>query len=203
MANLLTNFGFLASENHFLAYFFLYAAIIFLGNVAAFVGFWLVMNNYLGPSGIFYFIFVFFMADASGDLLWYSLGRALRDTRVGNFIKNHLPHHQKIEDHLQKNSRRWMMLSKFIYASTFPIVFLIGWTKVDFPKFFKYSLTAIIIWIPVFLVVSYGLISSLSFFGAADLFKKVEIVFLIGLFLFVIINRILTWLMGKIFDSRV
>jgi len=202
MGNFLTNFGLLAGQNQFLAYFIIYLATIFLGNISAFASFWVVLRGFFGAWGIPFLILTVFLANISGDLLWYSLGKALRDTKFGIWIKNHLPHHAGIEAHLQRNGTRWVFFSKFFYAAAFPVIFLVGWSKIEFKKFFRASFLSIISWLPILTGLAYGLVIGLSPLRAVSFFKKFEIVFLLGLGLFVFLDYLLARLLNKIFGKR-
>jgi membrane protein DedA with SNARE-associated domain len=199
MPTIVTDLSILASQNHFLAYFILYLAGIFVGNITAFTGFWLVLGGYLGIWGAPLLLVVLFLSDVTGDVTWYSLGRALRETRFGTFIKTHLPRHQKIEDHLTKNSRRWIFLSKFIYASAFPILFVLGWCTNDFKKFLRTNILATLFWLPVLSVIAVTLVSALNYFQVVAVFKRLEFVFLLGLIIFVAIQYAIVRIVAKIF----
>ncbi len=207
MGQFLANFGLLAGQNHFLAYFIVYVVTIFLGNISAFAGLWLALRGYFGQWGILWILLTVFSAEASGDLLWYSLGRTLRETRFGNFVKNRLPGHERIEKNLQKNGTNWVFFSKFLYASSFPIIFSIGWARTNFKKFFKTSLVALILWLPILTGLAYGLVFGLTPLGAIAAFstlsKKFEILFFVGLGLFLVLDyflaRLVRILVGKRF----
>jgi len=199
MANFLTNLGLLASQNPFLAYFIIYVITIFLGNISAFAGFWLVFRSNFGALGVPLLILTIFCANVSGDLLWYSLGRALRETRLGNFVKNRLPGHAKIENNLQKNGPGWIFVSKFLYGSSMPIIFSIGWTRIDFKKFFRVSLLSILVWLPILSGLAYGLILGLMPLGAVAIFKNFEVAFFLGLGIFLLLD----YFLAKLFRTLV
>lgn len=201
MSNFLTDIGLLAGQNQFLAYFIIYLITIFLGNISGFAGLWLAFRGFFGPWGVPLVLLTLFLSDISGDFLWYSLGRSLRDTRLGNFVKNRLPRHQKIEAGLQKNGRGWIFISKFLYASTFPIIFFVGWFRFEFRKFFKTSLLSIVCWLPVLTGLAYGLISGLTPLRAIAIFKRFELLFLVGLALFIVADYFLARLLKKFFNS--
>ena len=201
MSDVLNNIGLLAGQNPFLAYFIIYISTIFLGNISAFASFWLVFRGYFGPLGIPFLILTIFLSDVTGDLLWYSLGRTLRDTRFGNFVKNHLPGHKKIERGLARNGRRWVFISKFLYASSFPIIFSVGWMGMDFKTFFKTALTAIVCWIPILTALAYGLISGLTPLHAVALFKRFEVIFVVGLIAFIVADFFLAKLFKFLFGK--
>lgn len=173
----------LASQNHFLAYFIIYLTVIFFGNVAVFAFLWLVVKGLLGRWGLPFFLLATFAADVSADILWYWLGRTLRETRFGGFIRKLIPRHNKIQEHLHQNSPKWIFLAKFMHSSNFPIIFMVGWTKIRFKKFFKTALVAILAWLLVLLVLSIGLIAG---FRSLETYKiiRFEKLFLIGIIVF-------------------
>lgn len=201
MSTVLENLGLVASQNMFLAYFIIYIATIFLGNISAFAAFWIVLHGVLGFWGVPLLILTIFVADISGDLLWYSLGRALRDTRFGNFVKNHLPHHAKIESAVQKKGASWIFMAKFLYASSFPVIFSVGWARIEFRKFIRTSLLSVAIWLPILVGLAYGLFSGLSPLRAVSIFKNFEVVFIMGIILFFVADYFLARLFRKIFGK--
>lgn len=187
----------LASQNIFFACLIVYAATIFLGNIGAFTSLWVAFQGGLGPWGVPFVLIAVFAANVTGDTLWYTLGRTLRATRFGNWLKRRAPNHEKIEAHVVKRGPRWMLIGKFAYGSNFPIIFAIGWTRLPFPQFFRRSLLAIAIWLPVILGVSYGLYSSLSPLAAVQTIKHFEILFLAALVAFIVLQYILAKIIKK------
>ncbi len=197
-----SNVGLLASQNPLLAYFIIYIVTIFLGNISAFASFWLIFQGYLGQWGIPFLILTIFSANLTGDLLWYSLGRITRDTRFGNWIKRRLPWHVKIEQALSRNGRRWMLLSKLLYGSSFPIVFTVGWAKMPFKKFFRNSLLSVVVWLPILIGLAYALVSGLSPLRAIAAFDDFELVFFVGLALFIFMNYFVAKILARILARR-
>lgn len=185
-----TNVAALASQNPFLAYFIIYLATIFLGNISAFVSFWIIAQTSLGLLGFPTLILVVFLSDFSGDMLWYSLGRKLRDTRFGGWVKNHLPGHRKAEKVLKYHGRYWIYFSKFVFGSAPLVIFSIGWTGMKFKAFLKNSVFSILLWLPILIGLAYGLVSGLSPLSAVDDFKKFEWNFLIGIALFIFLDLV-------------
>lgn len=191
-----------AGQNPFWAYFIVYAATIFFGNISAFASFWIALRGNLGEWSIPLLLLIVFLANVSGDLLWYSLGRVLHNTAIGNWIRDHIPGHDRIERSLQNHGRRWMFLAKFFYASSFPVVFSIGWTGIEFRRFIRNSFLATCMWLPILLGLAYGLISGLSPLTAIDAFKHFEWLFLIGLALFILLDYLLAKLIRFLFARR-
>ncbi|MDP2599094.1 MAG: VTT domain-containing protein [Candidatus Liptonbacteria bacterium] len=202
MGDALTNISLLAGQNRFLAYFIIYFATIFLGNISAFASFWIAFRGFFGPWGVPLLILTIFAADMSGDILWYSLGSTLRDTRLGNFLKNHLPRHRSLEKRVHRNSAKWVLFSKFLYASSFPVIFLVGWMRVDFKKFFKASIFSILTWVPILTILAYVLVTSLTPLNAVAVFKKFEVAFIIGIALFFALDYLVVMLVRKLFSKE-
>ena len=191
----------LASQNLFLAFFIVYLATIFLGNVSAFAAFWIAFRGGFGTWGVPLALLTIFAAEVSGDMLWYSLGSKLRDTRLGAFVKNHLPRHERLEQKMQKQNVRYVVLSKFIYASSFPVVFMVGWSRVAFKRFLKTSVLTLVAWTPLLMGIAYGLFSGLSPLGAIATFRQFEINFFIGIAAFIVANYFLTKLVKFVFGK--
>lgn len=199
MPDFVNNLGFLASQNYFLAYFIFYIAVMFLGTIAEFTGFWLVFKGFFGPWGLIIFPAVVILSSASGDLLWYSFGNALKETRFGNFVKNRLPKYAKLEESLKKNGTNLIFMARFVYGSAFPIIFSIGWFGMKLQKFFKMSFISNCIWVPILTGIAYGLTLGLTPLQSVAVFKEFEIAFLIGIVSFLILSYLATKLVKYIF----
>lgn len=203
MSSAISNIGLLASQNLPLAYFIIYVATIFLGNISAFASFWIVSRGYLGTWGIPSLVLTIFLANMTGDLLWYSLGRTTRNTRFGNWIRNRLPRwHEKIEHTFEHNGRKWIVLSKFMYAAAFPVIFSAGWSQMTFKRFFRHSIISVLAWLPILTGLAYGLASGLAPLRAVSGFRDFEVLFLIGLVLFIVIDYFLAKIVGKVFAKN-
>ena len=181
----------LASQNPFLAYFIIYLATIFLGNISAFVSFWVIAQAGFGLWGFPLLVAIIFTADFSGDMLWYTLGRKLRGTKFGDWVKRHLPGHDKAEEVLKYHGKYWIYFSKFVFGSAPVVIFSVGWSGMRLRNFVKNSIFSILIWLPILMGIAYGLVSGLSPLGTIDDFKKFEWNFLIGIILFLILNYII------------
>jgi len=192
----------LASQNIFLAYVIIYGATIFFGNIGAFASLWVAFQGDLGAWGVLGVLVAAFVANVTGDIVWYSLGRGLRATRLGRWIKNRFPNHIKFDEHIERKGPRWMLFAKFAYGSNFPILFSLGWARYDFRRFIRRSLLAIAIWLPVILGVSYGLYSSLSPLAGISTIKTFEVLFLAGLVTFIIVQYVFTRIAERFFGEE-
>jgi membrane protein DedA with SNARE-associated domain len=128
-----------------------------------------------------------FLAEMTGDLLWYSLGGLLRSTRFGLWIENHVPGHANATTKFQKKGETWLLLSRFIIGFSPLVVFSIGWSGMAFRTFYKNSLLSILMWIPVFMGLSYGIVSGLAPLAATD-FKEIGWIAAGGFLLFLILD---------------
>jgi membrane protein DedA with SNARE-associated domain len=195
--------GLLAGQNQLLAYFVIYLAVILLGNVSSFASFWIVFRGYLGVWGVPLLILTIFLANITGDLLWYALGHTTRNTGFGNWIRRHLPKwHDRIERAFESNGRKWIVLSKFMYAAAFPVIFSAGWSQMAFKRFFRNSLISVLAWLPILLGLAYGLFSGLSPLGTVSVFHDFEVLFIIGLGLFILFDYFLARFIGRIFGEN-
>ncbi len=204
MAHALESLQLLATQNYFLAYLIIFISAIFIGDIAVFPVLWLVVKGFLGSTGPSLFIITIFTAGISGDLLWYSLGRLLRDTKLGSFIKNHIPRNEKIEKHIQSRTGKWIILSKIIPWSNFPIIFMLGWFKINFKKFIKIDVMAILTWLIIFIAISYSLIAGLGGLGplkSQETFERLERLLLPGVAIFFLINYLGKKIIEKLFGS--
>lgn len=202
VSSILQNFGFFASQNLVLAYFIVYLTAILLGNIAGFSALWLTYGGVFGSHGFPLTFAALTLADISADLLWYALGRSLRKTRFGAWAIAHVPYHDRIEKHLHKNSRRWIFLSKFIYGSSFPIIFSAGWTKIDFQKFFRTSIIAIVIWIPFLSLITFGLFAGIAPLGAQATFRHYEYLIALGIGAFLVIDAVISRIVERAFAEE-
>jgi membrane protein DedA with SNARE-associated domain len=130
------------------------------------------------------------------------MGRGLSNTGLGKFIKKRLPGNDKLEGYVGKNSTKLVFLSKFIYSTTFVIIFSVGWAKMEFRRFMKTSITAILGWIPIMVGVSYGLYSSFSLIRAKSIFHQIEIFFIFGIIAFIIMDQIISWIAKRFFAKE-
>jgi membrane protein DedA with SNARE-associated domain len=202
VSELLSHLVAAASQNVPLAFFIIYLGTIFVGNISAFVSFWIILNGNFGSWGIPLLILTIFLADMTGDLSWYSLGRATHDTRFGHWIRGHVPGYKRAEATIEKNGGMLIFFAKFIYASSFPVIFSLGWTKMPFKRFLRNSVLSILIWLPILIGLAFGLIYGLSPLGALAIFKDLEWVFLIGLILFIVFDYWLARVIGRLFERR-
>jgi membrane protein DedA with SNARE-associated domain len=96
-----------------------------------------------------------------------------------------MPGHAKAEAMVKRKGRQWLFLSKFVLGLAPPIVFSIGWSGMNFKTFYKNSLFSILLWLPILMALSYGIVSGLAPLAATD-FRRLEWIALGGFALFII-----------------
>lgn len=187
----------LVGGNAFLTYATLFLSTVIFGNVSAFITFWLAFFGYFGPNGVVYLAITVFLAGIFSDILWYSLGRASRETRFGNFLRNRFSKVKKIKEYINEDTINWIFLAKFISSTNAPFVFLTGWAKVNFKKFFHISLFAITNWMIIIMAVTYILKTTFSPIISIAILKSLEALLIFGAIIFLVANYILGRLFRK------
>lgn len=193
----------LFKQYQFLTYLFFYIAIVFLGNIFSFISFLTIIKSNLG---MFYLLIMFllaYLANISGDILWFSLGKALRDTRLGNFIFNRFaPQNLKAEEIIHKNGIKFFIFSKFFSTGGF-FAFALGWAKKDFKKTINLSLVTSFFLVLIIYIISIGIILGLtSLSKVSNLFEKAEFLFIFGLILFILLEFFISKIIKKILNSN-
>lgn len=202
MNNYANEIAAIVGQNTFTAYLFIYVGTIFFGNVASFASFWLAYAGVFGKYGVLSMLGMMLFADITGDILWYSLGRALRDTRPGNWVKGKLPRPmQKFEEYVEHHQTRLVALSKFIMGSSFFIMVSVGWARMDFNAFLRTTARSIVVWAVILLALSYGLFSAFNLVGAKTVFHKLEVMLGAGIAAFLLLDFLISYGVRKFFKT--
>lgn len=123
----------------------------------------------------------------AGDILWYGGGRLLRGTRLGNWLdKRYEKHTDALDTNIREHYGRLAVLSKFMYFTTHPTIFLVGWNKFPFKKFLWITLYATTIWALSVLGIGYFFGYAIELIGYKRIVRRIEI-FAIILFAIVFI----------------
>ena len=183
---------FFAHHNALFILLTVYVVTIFAGNISAFINFWLAFALNLKGWQVMMLFGIVAAAEVTGDCMWFGLGRVLRNTRFGAWIKRRLPGHDRAEDTLQKKGRRFLYLSKFAYGSAAFVAFSLGWTGMQFRTFVRNAAVAIVIALPVVFLMAYGLFAGLSPLAAVSQFKHIELLLLFGIIAFFALQYLLS-----------
>jgi membrane protein DedA with SNARE-associated domain len=184
--------SFFARHNAVLVFGTVYVVTIFAGNISAFINFWLSFALNLAGWQVMAVFGVVAAGQLTGDCMWFGLGRVLRNTKFGAWIKRRMPGHDKAEDTLQRKGRRILYLSKFAYGSAAFVAFSLGWTGMHFKIFARNAAIAIVIALPVVFIMAYGLFVGLSPLSAVRLFKHIELLLLFGIAAFFALEYLLS-----------
>lgn len=117
-----------------------------------------------------------------GDVMWYTIGSKFKDTRFGNWLD---ARYEKtgawVYGNIVSRYATWSILSKFIYFTARPTIFLAGWHKLEFKKFLRMTTIATAIWASTILAVGYFFGYAIHIIGFKRVMHRVEF-FVIGLF---------------------
>lgn len=135
-------------NNPFWTYLIIFAGMFIEGDLIFLIGGIFALQGHLNwwrlVTAVFAGMFL-------GDIVWYWLGRYVRNTRFGFFlIKRYRVYH----DWLDKNliTRYWLLaiVSKFVYYVNRLTPLIAGWHKFGFTKFLKIHFLAACIWVSLF-----------------------------------------------------
>lgn len=134
-----------------------------------------------------------------GDILWYLAGKHLKGTKLGCWLdKRYEKTGEWVNDWIVNRYHWYAILSKFMYFTTRPTIFLAGWHDYDFKKFLKITTYATLIWALVIMLVGYGFGYTISQIGFKQITHRLELFALtvfVGIF-------IIEWGIGKLVRKK-
>lgn len=193
----------LEAIGHFFDVYWYYGyLIVFLGMIIEGAGVAL-MTSFLAQQGhfnIYFLVLVMFGGTILGSVIWYQLGRLFYGTAVGDWFRKHIFLNEGIfEKLLQKNSRKTLFVSKFIYGFDRAAVILSGLIKINFAKFLKIELLANSVWLAA--MFSLGYFSGAALDRLKSSFQRIEIIFLLILLIYIILEVVIKKkFLHKIYD---
>ena len=117
-----------------------------------------------------------------GDVLWYAAGIQLRDTRFGNWLdRRYEKTGHWVKENIVSRYPTYAVISKFMYFTTRPTIFLAGWHKLEFKKFCRATLYATVIWGVIILGIGYFFGYTVHLIGFQNIMHRVGF-FALGLF---------------------
>jgi len=174
----------------FITYVIIFISTMILGNVASFSSFWLAFFGHFGPMGIFYTLITILVEAVTVDMMWYGLGRSLHKTRLGGWIRKRIEKRKKLNIS-HESIVKLIVIAKLLSSVNTGVIFLAGWTKMEFKRFFKASLISIVVLFTVMLGLVSFLGSSFSPIRSIDIFKKLEFTLLLGVMISISLTLIL------------
>lgn len=134
-----------------------------------------------------------------GDILWYLGGKYLQNTRLGKWLDCY---YEKtgvwVYENIVSRYSTYAIISKFMYFTTRPTIFLAGWHKLEFKKFLRITAYATAIWAAIILGIGYFFGYTVHLIGFKKIMHRVEF-FALGLFLAVFVFE---YLMKKFFFRK-
>jgi membrane protein DedA with SNARE-associated domain len=185
----------ISSQNLPIVYLIIYIMIFIIGDLSSLIGIFLA---FYGIINWLILILIIFAASLTGDSFFYILGNILRDTKPGNWIKRHLPQHDKIEKLIEQHQNRVIVGSKFFPFIALPLFFSLGWFRVSFKKMIKLDLISITAWTIFLIIVGSFMASTFSFIQAKVLFGRLEIIVALFIILLIVIEFLVTKGMTKL-----
>lgn len=111
-----------------------------------------------------------------GDILWYLTGKYLRGTKLGIWLDNRYEKQGDwVNGMIVNHYGRFAILSKFLYFTTRPTIFLVGWHEFSFKKFLKITAFATLVWAAGVLAVGYFFGFAIHLIGFRKIVRRIEI----------------------------
>ncbi len=134
----------------------------------------------------------------TGDMAWYAGGRLLRGTHLGNWLdRRYEKHTDALDTNIREHYGRLAVLSKFMYFTTHPTIFLVGWNKFPFKKFLWITLYSTTIWALSVLGIGYFFGYAIELIGYKRVVRRVEIFAIILFATIFVLGRLLKKMLRK------
>lgn len=134
-----------------------------------------------------------------GDLLWFEAGRHLKGTKVGCWLDKH---YEKTGDWFNETIMQryhwYAVVSKFMYFTTRPTIFLAGWHDFDAKRFFRITVYATLIWAAIILGVGYLFGYAIGLLGFKKILHRIEF-FAVALFAGIFV---IEWCINKLVRKK-
>jgi len=135
-----------------------------------------------------------------GDILWYGAGKFLKGTRLGCFLdKRYEKQSTWVNSNIITKYHRYAIVSKFMYFTTRPTIFLTGWHNFPFKRFLWITTYSTLVWATTLLLIGYGFHLTIQLIGFKYIIHRIELfaaILFVGIFL---VERLL----NKVFLKKV
>jgi membrane protein DedA with SNARE-associated domain len=137
----------------------------------------------------------------TGDVLWYAGGKKLKGTRFGAWLNRHYEKMggARFTEKIIERYHWYAILNKFMYFTTKPTVFLMGWHDYNAKKFLRITTYSTIIWAAAMLLAGAVFGYTIHLFGFKRIMHRIEffaVAVFVGIFL-------IEWLIKKLVIKRV
>jgi len=162
------------------------AGIIIQGELTILAAVYLVVNDSLTWAQ---YVIPAVLTLVVGETLVYIFGRVIRNTRFGWKFHTKIKNNKRLQTYtyyLKKNMGRLLIIAKFLPATNFIILLLIGWSKTKLGQFLKSYLTSVLFWFTIMTALAYFLMSGLSYLRTEKVLHQAEIGIVVVLLLILI-----------------
>lgn len=140
----------------------------------------------------------------AGDIIWYLGGRYLRNTRLGNWLdRRYEAHTDTLDKNIREHYGRLAVLSKFMYFTTHPTIFLVGWNRFPLKKFLWITCYATTIWAITVLAVGYSFGYAIELIGFKQFVHRIELFAVIIFASIFILGKVIKTLLVKANTRRI
>ncbi len=130
-----------------------------------------------------------------GDLFWFEMGRHLKGTKLGGWLdRRYEKTGEWLNDWIVSRYHWYAVVSKFMYFTNRPTIFLAGWHNFDQKKFFKITIYATLIWAAIILGLGYLFGLTVGLIGFKKILHRITY-FAIGLF---VVLFLIEWGINKL-----
>ncbi len=174
-----------------LGYTLTFIGLMFEGDVTLFTVSFLTREGFFDVEDM---LVVVLLSVFIGDVLWYQLGKHVipKFPKVVRVVERLA---QPFDKHLFDRPARTLLMTKFTYGVHHAVLIRAGMFQMDFRRFVKNDILAILIWVGV--IGGLGLFSSLSLEYMRKYVRFVEVSLLVGLLSFFVFERILRFVSQK------
>lgn len=116
------------------------------GNLVAVPAVLLGLDGALGPRGFWLAPVAVVAGHLFGDVMWFTLGRTLAETRGGEWLRKRMPRHRRVERFFESGSVYILAVSKLLATPTVPILFLLGWYRTEPRRYVRLSVVSAGVW---------------------------------------------------------
>lgn len=161
-----------------LGYILAFFGMVFEGDGSLFALAFLTAEGFFDVGDM---LIVVFLSVVFGDTLWYWIGRKyiISFPRVVAWVNRFA---KSFDRHLLERPTRTLLLTKFVYGAHHAVLIRAGMSKMDFRKFIKSDLVAVVVWIAV--IGGLGYFSSVSLAYEKKYLRYAEMSLLVALILF-------------------
>ena len=111
-----------------------------------------------------------------GDILWFEAGRNLKGTRLGCWLDRRYEKTSGwIEAMIMQRFHWYAVVSKFMYFTTRPTIFLAGWHDFEFKKFLKITTYSTVIWLAVIMGIGFVFGYTIDRIGLTKVTHRLEL----------------------------